>query len=364
MNYIGIDLHSDRFTCTFLSKGDNTETTTFILNEKGLDGFLAKCTKEDYVALEASSPTFSFYDLIKHSVKKVLVLDPFQLQLIYKSGKKNDKIDSKKIAKLLKYHIEADKDFLPIVYVPDKEIRKLRALFTTYKLYIKELVAIKNRIYSILRENLHGIKKKSVKGKKYRSIIVKFDICEEYKYQIKSLYKTMDHLYERIDEIKKEIYYLGKHYREEIVILTSILGVSPFIALALKADYADVNRFKNAKHFSSYLRAVPKLDASNDKIKNGSTKKRGRPLGISLLLQSLNHIKRVSPKISEFYARLKTGKSAGKVRMAIMRKMFVTIYYMLREKKYFGYYIKETHEAKMAEYDQIVTNYEENKKAA
>lgn len=358
MSYIGIDLHSNNFTCNFFKEGNSSNMITYPLNEDSLKRFYTKLSKEDYISVEASTNTFSFCDLIKDKVKDVLVINPLQFQIIHNSGKKTDKIDAFKLSKMLKYHVESDNDFLPTVYVPEENARKLRALFTTYKLYKKQITSLKNRIHSILKQNLKPYNKKYIFSSDKRNEILNLDIAGEYKIQIKMLYETVEHLEKKAEEIKKEILYTGKNHKEEIEILTSVHGISPFVAIALISDYVQIDRFKNGKHFSSYLRSTPKVDSSNDTTHIGKTHKQGRKLSISLLLQSITHFKKINPNIESFYEKKTKGKSKGKVRMAIVRKMFVSIYYMLRDKKYYRYRNIKTHQNKLSMYENFIKKYE------
>jgi len=80
---------------------------------------------------------------------------------------------------------------------------------------------------------------------------------------------------------------------------------------------------------------------------------------MELMLQSINHFRRGSPFIDEFYWRLRSGKGACKARTAVVRKMFVVIYYMLKNKEYYRYMNKTLHDKKVREYRRFL---EENKK--
>ncbi len=364
MAYIGIDLHSNRFTCTFLKDKEKKETVSYYLEEKDLKLFFSELKTNDFIALEASTNTFAFYDLIQDKVKQVFVVNPLEFSIINNTAKKTDKIDSVKLATMLKYHIEHDNNFLPLVYVPEHNIRKMRALFTSYKLYKKQTTAMKNRMHSILKQTLHPFNKKKLHTQMAKKIILNLGIEEEYKIQISLLLESIEYLNRKIKSIKNEIIYLAKNYEEETNILMSIHGVSLLSAIAVITDIADVKRFKNAKHFSSYLRSVPRVDSSNDKTYIGRTNKKGRKLSISFLLNSIRHFKDGSVNIRNFYERKVIGKSKGKVRMAIMRKMFVAMYYMLRDKKYYNNYNKESHEVKILKFKRMVENHEKLNKAA
>ena len=362
MAYIGIDLHSNKFTLNSLGKESQSIMQSYFLDKYDTSKFIKSLSKNDYVAIEASTNTFSFYDLIKDKVKEVHVVNPLDFHIINNTSKKTDKVDAKKLAKMLKYHVETGENFLPEVYVPEKNIRKLRGLFTTYMLYKKQITGLKNRVHSILKENLKPYNGENIFTDEKEREIMNLGLDEEYLIQLKSLYESINHLKEKKDSIKKEILYAGRSYKKEIEIMTSISGISVFAALAVKSDYADIKRFKNAKHFTSYLRAVPRVNSSNDKTYIGKTQKRGRKLSITLLLQSICHFRKINPNIESFYQKKIKGKSKGKVRMAIARKTFVAIYYMLRDEVYYTYKNTITHQHKMKIYGRVLKKYEEDNK--
>jgi transposase len=63
------------------------------------------------------------------------------------------------------------------------------------------------------------------------------------KRQIEIFIKNLESLENYLEEINKEVYLIGRKYEVQIEILTSIKGISPFIALALIADIVDISRF-------------------------------------------------------------------------------------------------------------------------
>ena len=220
---------------------------------------------------------------------------------------------------------------------------------------------MKNRAHSILKENLKPYNGQNIFTSEKRLEIMNLGLEEEYLMQLKSIYDSIKYLNEKKEEIKKEILYAGRHYKEEIKIMSSISGISVFTAIAIKSDYADITRFKNAKHFSSYLRSVPKVDSSNDKTYIGKTHKRGRKLSITLLMQSISHFRRINPDLERFYQKKIIGKSKGKVRMAIARKTFVAIYFMLRDNENYHYINMKNYQLKMRIYERFLMKQEKIK---
>ena len=351
MQYIGIDLHSHKFTCNFIQKEANRSyKETYYINPADIRKFLNKVSEQDYVMLEASTNTFGFVDIIKEKVKEVKVVNPLEIRMIYDSEKKSDKEDAEKLAKILRYEIEGREEITKGVYVPEERIRKLRSLYTSYKLIKKEIGGLKNRVRSLERE-VGVYEMREIMGGGGREMI------EIIKMQVKVLIGAIERLEEAAKELKERILYEGRVYREEIEIMTSIDGISVFTAIGIKADYGDIDRFKNGKKFCSYLRSVPKVDGSGERVYIGKTKKRGRRLSITLLLQGLHHAINKNKMLKKFVER-KEGKGRGKIRMAVARKIFMAIYYMLKRKEYYRYRDEKLHQRKMAEYDKFLEKYE------
>jgi hypothetical protein len=97
MNYVGIDLHTNRFTCCYL--GDNPKVKqieTFNLDLEGLKWFSSTLNKDTYILIEATINTFAFVALFKDLVKEVIVANTYQLKSVGIPGKKTDKLDASK----------------------------------------------------------------------------------------------------------------------------------------------------------------------------------------------------------------------------------------------------------------------------
>ncbi|MDR2659243.1 MAG: transposase [Spirochaetaceae bacterium] len=56
-------------------------------------------------------------------------------------------------------------------------------------------------------------------------------------------------------------------------------GISVFIAIVIIADIIDVSRFKDSKHFTSYLRSAPRVSNSNTSTSIKGTNEPPRPKG-------------------------------------------------------------------------------------
>ena len=266
MKYVGIDLHTNRFTCCYLSDNSKKkQMETFELEPEGLRKFYSTINKETYVLVEATVNTFAFISLFKDLVKEE--------------------------------------------YIFGKEAR----------------IEIRN---------------------------ISRDITLSF--QINMLMDTLEYMENKFDELNDEIKKAGAIFMSQIEILTSMTGVSVITAIAVIADIIDVSRFRNSKHFASYLRGAPRVESSNDKTVIKSTTKAGRKLSITLLSQSLNHFRDNNETLCKFYERAKVYKKKGVVRMALCRRVITQIYQMLKKQEYHYSCNSVLHEKKITEYRKFL----------
>jgi transposase len=244
------------------------------------------------------------------------------------------------------------------VTVPPKEIQDLRALFTTYRLYQKQKTQAKNRIHSLLKEQLYGFTQEEIFDGKSRKRIRELSSDRMLSFQINQLMDRLERDEADVDALKGQVLLHAAPFMAQIDILTSMKGVSVFIAIAVIADIIDVNRFRNSKAFTSYLRSAPAVANSNTSVSIRGTNKKGRKLSATLLTQSLNHVMTASPKLRRWYDRLCEYKKAGLVRTGLRRRVFAEIYQMLKKGEYHYGRDPLNHAAKMAQYRRFLERQE------
>lgn len=348
MAFYGIDLHSDSFVAAGMAADGAIKTAKYYLEPVSFQKFKDQLTKEDYVLVEACTNAFWFYDQIIDLVKDCYVLDVNK----FKAGiNKTDKIDVKKLVKRLAYYVTAngDNEDLPLVYVPPKAVRELRALFSTYQLNKKTITQFKNRIHSLLKQNGYALPRKKIFGLEFRAKLLELPLGNTWKFQLQTLIKQLEALEAETDEIRLEIYKLGYQlYPKEIEILLSIKGFSPLTAIALMSDVVDINRFPSVKKFCAYLRTAPRVKSSNDKTIIGPTNRFSRSLTCTLMAQSVIHFAQIG-SLETFYERVKKGKKPSVSRMALIRKTLVCAYYMLKRENLFYWVEDQLYQQKLLE---------------
>ena len=366
MKYIGIDLHSNKFTCCFLyDQSNRKKLITYNLDSQGIKDFLTHVDRHTSVMVEASTNTFSFVQRIKDHANQVIIANTHKLKLISLVKKKTDKIDAEKLAIVLKMQLKSNQHMFEPVHLPDRLIRRLRSLFTTYRLYRKHITGIKNRIHSLYKQELMPFTKEYIFGKKSRAFLRRVSINPQTDFQLDLLFTELETLETSFQKLTRYIMYLAKPYLSQIDILTSMKGISVITAIALIADISDLSRFTNSKKLASYLRSAPGIDSSNETVRHLSTYKMGRKLSVTLLSQSLNHFRDSNIKLQKWYqTKIEQGKKRGKIRMAICRRVFTEIYQMLKKKEYHYYRNRRNHLMKMQAYTKFLNNYSVSPKYA
>ena len=365
MNFIGIDLHTNRFTCCYRNERSSVDNPrdkrieTFDLTEFGMAHFLKTLTADTYVLIEATITTFSFARLFRDKVHEVVIANTYELKQISLARCNTDKIDADKLCRIIKMQALTGEQLVTPVTIPPKEIQDLRGLFCTYRLYKKQNTQLKNRIHSLLKEQLYGFTQEEIFDQKSRKEIRELSEDPVLTFQVNQLMDRLERDEQDVEALKDQILLHAKPFMEQIDILTSMKGISVFIAAAIIADIIAVNRFKNAKHFTSYLRSAPHVANSNTSSSSRGTNKKGRKLSSTLLTQSLIHVIRTNLKLRDWYNRLSEYKRAGLVRMGLRRRVLAEIYQMLKKGEYHYDMDKRNHETKMTQYHKFLEKMEE-----
>jgi transposase len=360
MQFVGIDLHTNKFTCCYRDEKKTEEgkeekqTETFDLTGHGLAAFYKTLDEETYVLAEATITTFAFVRLIQPLVKEVIVANTYELKQISLGRKKTDKVDADKLCRILKMQVLSGEKTISPVVVPPEQIQELRGLFSTYRLMKKQTTQTKNRIHSVIKEKLYGYTQEQIFTKKGREEIRNLEKDTVLSFQADLLFTELEHLEGLIERLQEKIKEQAEPYLREIEILTSMKGVSVFMAIAIIADIIKVDRFKDSKSFASYLRSAPKVESSNTTVHMRGTNKQGRKLSATLISQSLNHMLKASAKLSKWYMRLTRYKKAGLVRTGLRRRVFAEIYQMLKKGEYHYARDVEKHGAKLLEYRKFL----------
>lgn len=307
MLYVGLDYHQRQSTlCVLDSNGKKIELTDI----KGhwpkvveqLEKIKEKNSDSISICYEASVDSGYLYDRFRMIAKRVEVAHPGQLRLIFRSKKKNDRVDAIKLATLLFL------DQVPPVYVPDEDVRSWRAMIEYRSRLVEKRTSVKNSIRSLLRSTGIIVPKKlwSSAGLRW---LDKLEMANEFnQLRLDILLEEFASLKGKIARVERKLADRARKHAG-IFLLTTIPGIGIRTAEALLAYIDDPNRFNRTSKIGSYFGLIPSQDASAGKNRLGHITKQG-PGTVRRLLTEATWISiRRSPTIRAYFERITRGKN-------------------------------------------------------
>jgi len=356
MRFVGIDLHTNCFTCCYIEENGGKRTITYTLDDEGINEFRKTLDKTTHVLIEATLNTFAFVERFQELVGSVTIANTYKLKIISFTNKKTDRVDAEKLARIIKAQVMSGEEQIQPVSIPPKVVQDLRALFSTYRLLTKEITITKNRIHSLLKQHLLQISRAEVFNKKNRAAVREISDDPVLRFQLNLLFDSLEVVETKLDALSEQIQVTAP-FLHEIDILTSMKGVSVMGAIALMSDIISVDRFPNSKHFASYLRSAPKVASSNETTIIKRTNRWGRRMTMVFLSQSAHHCRDADPHLLHWYEKLTQYKKKGLVRMGLCRRVITQLYQMLKNDEYCYYRDVANHASKMAAYLALLSRH-------
>ena len=138
MNYIGLDIHKKSISCC-VRQADGTiiQEGTIPATRDALDNWMKQLPQPWMAGMEATLFTGWIYDHLVSAGAMVKVAHPAMLQAIAAGKKKNDRVDARKIADLLRC------DYFPECHMAPREIRDRRRVLRYRNLLVRQAVQMK-----------------------------------------------------------------------------------------------------------------------------------------------------------------------------------------------------------------------------
>ena len=332
--YIGFDIDCKKVVACVVQKGEHEIYRTIGPDVDSMRKFLLSQKRSGdrvELAFEISGESGFIYDSLIDLVDKINVVNPHKATWIYRTTKKNDRIDARKMAILLSI------GELPVVHMPSREIRQWRQTILHRKKLICRAVQAKNRIRAVLKSQGHskpayggGWWKKANRLWMRSFCQERFDAGQLWRVQLCNL---LDELNLVEDQCKRVTNYLDGYLSNKPggKLLMSIPGVGPRAAEAVLAYTDDVRRFGNYKQYCSYFGITPKLDQSGSISRVGHISKHGPSVARWAICESSWIAIRYSKGLRAFYERVMAGqKSRKKIAVvAVARKLLSIMRAML-----------------------------------
>jgi transposase len=280
------------------------------------------------VAVESTMNWIPFYENLESLGCDVVLSNPLQTKAIASARIKNDKVDSRVLADLLRTNL------LPTAYIQPREIRDLKELVRQRVNYVELRTRIKNKIHSVLFKTNTKHKFTNLYGKAGMSWLQTIKLRDIYRQELNRYLTTLDLLNKQIDELSEIIEQTAK-LDYDCRLLMTIPGISFFTALVIKSEIGDISRFANAAKLCAYAGLIPSTYQSADKVRFGRITKRGSKWLRKVLVDAVTSNCRHNNRLAYCYRKFKKSKGTGKAKVATARKLCTVIFAMLSDKQPF-----------------------------
>lgn len=328
---IGLDTHLRTSTLCILNEhGQQIKMRTIQGHWQKTVEFLGDLDQRFKIVFEASCGYGPLHDAIAalKKARQVVVAHPGRLRLIFRSKRKNDRVDAQKLAKLLYL------DEVPTAYVPGVNTRDWRELIETRGRTIDKRTRSKCGLRSLLRS--HGIAVphdyRNLWTKRGRVWLAEIELprltaamrrevllCEldQYNVSVKKLTALLDKIAEAHRGVK---------------LLRTIPGVGPRTAEAVCAYVDDPHRFARINQVGAYFGLIPSQDSSASVNHLGRITREGPATVRKLLVEAAWQVIRNDDSMRAFFDRLVGGKKERRkiALVAVAHKLVRCMLAMLR----------------------------------
>ncbi len=326
--YIGLDVHQATISAAVLDSTGKlvmecileTKAATILQFVHGLRGSL-------HVALEEGTCAAWLHDLLKPHLTKVLVCDPRKNSLL-KAGNKNDQIDARKLANLLRTGL------LSPVYHGEHGLRTLRELARSYLAVTQDLTRVMNRLKALYRSWAIPCAGQQVYAPRYRSEWLSKIAEPGVRRRAELYYQQFDALAILRQEVRRDLLAESRKHRA-LHLLRKIPSIGPIRAALLIALIQTPHRFRTQRQLWAYSGLALKTYTSGEyRFVEGQLKRSKRHLAIRGLNTNHNHDLKnifkgaaiqaavVPAPFQEFYAALVArGMKPSMARLTLARKI-------------------------------------------
>ncbi|MCB1065424.1 MAG: IS110 family transposase [Verrucomicrobiae bacterium] len=331
--HCGVDLHSRQmYVCVMDSQGNkllhmNIKNNDFEFFLKKIEPWRHDMT----VCCECLFCWYWFADACREAGLTFVLAHALYLKAIHGGKNKNDRIDSEKLANLLRGNL------IPPSYVYPTAKRPIRDLLRQRASYVWQRVELLQRIST--RQMARGdcpVSKFSNNREKWLEALLESTKDPRQRFSFQQDVQLVIQYDNAIKELEKELLRITKREQpRDFALLRSIPGVGKTLALTILYEVESIDRFASAQNFLSYCRLVKGTVSSAGKIKGLRGAKLGNPylrwaLGEAAVLGKRHH-----EDLDAYSRRLETKHGKFKGTAILASKLGRAVYFMLKNGKTF-----------------------------
>jgi len=342
IKYIGMDVHQTSTSIAVLNASGRLLTSAVVETQgQTLVAFVLGQRGTLHLTFEEGTYSAWLYDLLAPHVSRLVVCDPRHNALL-KAGSKNDPVDARKLADLLRLNA------LQPVYHGQNSLAPLKELSRSYTTLVQDSTRVMNRLKALYRSRGIPCQGRQVYSPSYRASWI-----DQFKQA--GVHQRAELLYHQLDALSL----LRRQARRALLaesrkhsvsrILRPVPGLGPVRIAVLLAMVQTPFRFRNKRLFWAYvgLGLVTRISAEFALV-NGQLKRSGKAPAIRGL--NPNHqrelkeifksaaiaaVHRPGPWQQLYQRRVAAGRKPELVRLTVARKLAaVTLHLWKKGERY------------------------------
>ncbi len=342
--FIGIDVSKDSFCFTVFDLYQKLATKTIPSDPMNLINYIHNHHTDQKVicAYEAGPTGFGLYDALMGTGIPCLVVPPTSVSRKPNQRIKNDRIDSVKLANLLR------QGELSSVHIPVGAYRHLRHLVKSYHMYVTQRTSTKRRIKALLLfttvpQPIDDIKHNW--SNPYIQYLQTVDCPEYVRQRLDMLLADLDYARKQCLQTILNLRQFAKANPEinrQIQYLDSIDGIGFIIACCLLARIGNPAEISSCRQLGAFLGLIPCEHSSGKRTIHGNITRLGDAQLRSMLIEAAWKAIKKNVHLQKFFDRIKNRNhpqiAKRKAIVAVARKLTLFIYAVLKEQRPFMVY--------------------------
>ncbi len=327
MVYVGVDLHRKTAHVVALDQGGTAILSRRVATRP--DELLRVFGELDHQPLEvAFEATFGwgwFADLLADAGIPAHMAHPLATKAISSARVKNDSVDAKTLAHLLRTNL------LPEAWIAPPEAREARRLARMRTSLVRVRSQLRCQVHAVLAE--HGVHAEvsDVFGKAGRALLEDLALPPVSRARLDANLRLIDAVSDEVVQAERELRALFRG-DDRIKRLTAIPGVGLITAATVVTEVWDITRFPSPDRLCSWAGLTPSEHSSGEHTRRGHISKQGSRWLRWVLVEAAAR-PQADTGLRAFVDRIASRRGTKIARVALARRLLTLSFYALRDER-------------------------------
>ncbi len=328
--YCGVDLHTKRmYLCILDHEGNKRLHRNVRAKPREFLNAIHSFRDELVVGAECMFTWYWLADLCQDKGIKFILGHALYMKAIHGGKKKNDKLDSEKIARLMRGGT------FPLSYVYPREMRATRDLVRRRMFLVRRRGELLAHVQLVNQQYNHDPFEKMLKYASNRDVLDRF-ADDSARLNVEADLQMVGHYDQLLKQLEASLLRQATgHDPQTCCLLRTIPGIGKILSLVLLYEIHTINRFPSVGDFLSYARLVTPKQTSDGKVTGHGGAKIGNVHLKWAFSEAVLWMLRYSDEAKAFLKRKEKKHSKARAMTMLSRKIARAVYQMLKRKEPF-----------------------------